>query len=774
MLSSPQTIKLNELIKRDLIKNYEMRIGLAEDLYIPQLSLKYKLDILKGAGILKEDIADPDDYFFDVMDEILIWKPQIDIKTDIKILKDYSKWLDNYRPNADEVIFQYYKVLFDYFISLGLKYYIPLPFRENTNWKTLVSKIEKTFVIQKAGRQKELTIRKIRWICETLFNKLRKFTFLENMFNRHLILSRFPIKETSDMLTNKTIAERINEDIFKIKLLTIWNNDYYYRHLYEVINPNKRLIGEITRERKEIWDMLNKKFNVKTNQLINRTGKNIRNNNWHLQFSKNQDDVEIFNIVHTLLAIDRKGGEDIDKYLLFKIEGLFNSKIKMPFPTNSYIVLKELKNKIEKIKEGDIENIMTLQNFVNKFGEQKPIKRVVSNWQLLDIGFYTHLLKKFGNTCMIIDESKDNIEKQRSMVFDAGLNKGAQLISVPFNFKTFMEKVIECGKKGKLVLIPLIFRAQAEDTKDKSGWAHANMLIYNPFLNIVEHYEPHGESFRSFRVDSNFNENLINNIEDFFAIYDIEYYPPSKTCPRQSLQHYEVDRSGQCLVWAWYIAYLRLTNPSAEPKKLLTDAIQIATIKTNKLEDIVIDFKNKIILEIRQQQKIIANKLNKKIEDITTKETLKGLYDNLKLLSSELEKKEKTLQITLSKILRDKVVNLAININNENQGTINMGLLKEFIVKPGMDLKGLKEKRTKGEINTKAKPTQNAIKILQKYFRVLGYINNIKTANVNINSTDVGFINIDIDKDGYKTTKVNKGNVDTMANIGKINNTSFI
>ena len=144
--------------------------------------------------------------------------------------------------------------------------------------------------------------------------------------------------------------------------------------------------------------------------------------------------------------------------------------------------------------------------------------------------------------------------------------------------KVLLKELLECKKKGLLGVIQLFLPE------------HANMLIYNPFKNIIEHFEPHGAYYKG--VEEVFYSDLKNFWEKQTIIKGLEYTRPSLICPNlKGLQRFEKDKKsnstddigelregikdplGFCMVWSILYADLRLTYPRDEPNKLLKNVI---------------------------------------------------------------------------------------------------------------------------------------------------------------------------------------------------------
>ena len=174
--------------------------------------------------------------------------------------------------------------------------------------------------------------------------------------------------------------------------------------------------------------------------------------------------------------------------------------------------------------------------------------------------------------------------------------------------EVFLKKYEECAKRNKILVIPLF----------KAG--HANMIVFNPFLKQIEHYEPHGTSTKPYDI-------AIKKIAEYFKnngntpyTKDMKYSPSSDACPNISkeirdgwllagdrlkkldsvgLQMLDGtkqqrnqtvvkdgvrvrDTGGFCCMWSFLQMDFRLKNPKVPTNALGNRLIQLA--KNNPLE----------------------------------------------------------------------------------------------------------------------------------------------------------------------------------------------
>lgn len=765
---------LDKLLKLNIDDFYDMWPGIMETYYVPSLSKRFKLDWLIRTGELQGDIANEetiDAMFFDLYEEILQYKPDKKVEDEVLLLKQFYSWLiTKFTPNRYERLLAYYNNVLDCYYEIANKYYVNLPYRQALfkfkNDKFSESMKDKklihlfSYLKKPTGRQIQFSLNGLKKRCEELKDVLKEFITLENDF---IETYTYRFKQLpNEILGEKDSIEKINEDMIKFKTISDFNDYQYYKFMYflkqPVISLYEYTIPEI---RKEIFKTIEKKFKIKTSHLsLGRESQTqaIYVNKWYMVFDENLDKRDVYKLVHSIVRYET----DIFDYeddILPLLEGLFNSFWEIPFIEESLDLVNKFKKIIDNMKSTDIETLINLQRGLDQFKKRMPKRAYIGSWQLMDIGFYLALMKKYKNTCLLVEnnENKD-IENQLSIV----INDEGKIINIPYGEIEFIQRLKECGRNGKMVLIPLTYRG--------AGWGHANMLIYNPFLETIEHYEPHGARFRSYKVIVNFQEKVRISLEDLFV--NIKYMPPHSVCPKYSLQHYEVNRGGQCLIWAWYITHLRLQNPSTNPRELLNKAIQVALTKTSSLEDIVINFHNNIREILKKMKKVIADDLKINKKDLKTKDFANGMY---KLISEfqEAPQFKVKLYITTKNILRDKVIKVAEALGK--LGLLDLGLLKAIINEPVREemKKIFRSYITENNVSNKEK-IKGSLGVYKRFYDVVAEINKIKTENFKENTTNVNLINVDVSNVKYKIKQTNiGGNAATKASIVKIQNTKF-
>lgn len=163
--------------------------------------------------------------------------------------------------------------------------------------------------------------------------------------------------------------------------------------------------------------------------------------------------------------------------------------------------------------------------------------------------------------------------------------------------KSFMKHIREhyhrCKSNNKMLVVPLTIL---------SG-SHANVLIFNPFRNEVERFEPHGSETGHKSFD---NTKVNAKIKQFVEEIDstLKYISPSLLCPRlqQGYQFYEQDAKkekgtynnvaikdpgGFCCAWSYFYVDLRLKFPKKSGTEIIKESQDILGTDPNQLRQFI-------------------------------------------------------------------------------------------------------------------------------------------------------------------------------------------
>ena len=307
-----------------------------------------------------------------------------------------------------------------------------------------------------------------------------------------------------------------------------------------------------------------------------------------------------------------------------------------------HIKLSSKGKEIKPIKKEKIEPI-DIKKFLKDNDLKKPINFEGSIF--IELCMYLVILKRHKNDGIVIDldhqfrELKKR-DDNRFMVAGIELLKNNK-IRLPATFDYIKEAIEKSYKKKDFVLIPFSYPR------------HANMLIYNPHTNTIEHYEPHGK----------WNENIprkkcrktYTRLKTLSKYLGADYMPPYETSQfERGLQaieqeaegRYELidylfvkDPGGYCLAWSYFIADIRLSNPDKSPQEVYELSIKKAGGQADKMRKYIRDFSKIFIKEYREKELLIRR--FKSYPENMNKEFRKKWTDDFKTLINHFKQKLK-------------------------------------------------------------------------------------------------------------------------------------
>lgn len=147
--------------------------------------------------------------------------------------------------------------------------------------------------------------------------------------------------------------------------------------------------------------------------------------------------------------------------------------------------------------------------------------------------------------------------------------------------KHIISRYKDCAKKRKMLIVPF--------TVDND--THSNIIIFNPFRNEAERFEPHGTEtqIQGFN-NTNINAELKAFIDELKL--GIKFVPSHKTCPSgfRAYQQYDTqkrasqmfynlakirDPGGYCCAWSFFYADLRLKYPRLSGAEIIQKSIKM-------------------------------------------------------------------------------------------------------------------------------------------------------------------------------------------------------
>ena len=196
-------------------------------------------------------------------------------------------------------------------------------------------------------------------------------------------------------------------------------------------------------------------------------------------------------------------------------------------------------------------------------------------------------------TCVLINSKLEGMQ-QMNILVDTRIGEMKQQnkfliphMQLPTELDTFKDFLIDCKANDRLALIPLGYLWE--------GGGHQNMIIYNPFLDTAEHFEPYGIKtiVPEFLADM-FNTAIRKKLRELFKFLGIEYVSPNDICPYLGLQAVDEEKPlddfdpvGFCVAWSYFFAELRIINPKVNSKVLLEETFKIMGTNPDVLRNFI-------------------------------------------------------------------------------------------------------------------------------------------------------------------------------------------
>ena len=235
------------------------------------------------------------------------------------------------------------------------------------------------------------------------------------------------------------------------------------------------------------------------------------------------------------------------------------------------------------VEESLPESIKTLKSEIERFKEKGDELGAV-NYDagvIFQVIAYIALIIKYEKKCAIITEDLDNLEignikngKYNKKFFD--------------NAETLSNDLLDCIERGeKIIAIPLSLRFGNRE----HGAGHANLLIYRPFEQIIERFEPHGQYVftKNYKQDnlifnSVLKEMFENKMKKYLGKYTPEYEEPVEVCPNlygfQTIESQvaKIAKEGGGFCGAWYLFVLEMIflNPTKSTYDIIDEALKIS------------------------------------------------------------------------------------------------------------------------------------------------------------------------------------------------------
>jgi hypothetical protein len=201
---------------------------------------------------------------------------------------------------------------------------------------------------------------------------------------------------------------------------------------------------------------------------------------------------------------------------------------------------------------------------------------------------YIALLLEYEGKCAIIDSAEFGtytLSTQKNSYYNRSFMNSADELG---------NDLLGCIKRGDpLIVIPLSLRF--------ADGGHANLLIYRPFQQTIERYEPHGAKFsgRAKTTDRVVNEALKEMFEvklkPILKEYTPKFISQDQICPNPkgfqafegSIIGLEREGGGFCSMWSLFVLELVFINPNTSTKEILAEALAIAKADPKYLKNVI-------------------------------------------------------------------------------------------------------------------------------------------------------------------------------------------
>ena len=253
-----------------------------------------------------------------------------------------------------------------------------------------------------------------------------------------------------------------------------------------------------------------------------------------------------------------------------------------------------------------------IKNKMEIYSKNKDNLQLFGGYGIIDTMFYMYLFKKYNSSCYLIDHKNYNVGLN---IILGNIYKDEQL-----DFYDYVStRLITCIKKGSnIIIIPLTFTFH--------GTGHKNLLVYRKTNNVIEHFEPHGSTFRTLYTDV--PEFINKSLDSFVAILNdhmkksnleqVTFIPSNKVCPyfyglqslESALPNNDKNVKGYCVAWSMFFAELVLSNPNLSSAEIV-ETVYVTAGKNyggNKLKDIIEGYTNHINEKINKYYSIILDK----------------------------------------------------------------------------------------------------------------------------------------------------------------------
>ena len=412
--------------------------------------------------------------------------------------------------------------------------------------------------------------------------------------------------------------------------------------------------------------------------------------------------------------------------------------------------------------------------------------------------FMLYMLKKYKSDCFIRykkdlgEEEEEEKEKKKEEYTHYHFGLTLEVLSSQRRHQiefikacdNLAQQIVNCIKREtNIIIIPvfiIVYQRDGGSTETEIG-THANFLIYRKTFNHIEHYEPHGKSFK---LDPRGDEAIdiarmikyfvgeINNKLKKISLPIIKLVTTEETCPMSlGFQAYEgrstlpIDKlkepGGYCSAWSMFFIELCLKNPEIPIRELIDriySRFSLLEDSTNTDTDIQAKFTDYLKVLVRGYANIIDEKI-KQLFPI-----LFGEEMDVKTLKHNLTK----IETKIADLVDLEIYLLSSGESGENYA----GKIESTIFKLVQD--------TDNMIKYGSDNPENAKKIkmmttdIDMYYRILNnYRNHLRLENMKHSSSSIEEeldekVDFGSSEDMVDLTQVDFGNIEDLVDITQV------
>jgi hypothetical protein len=213
---------------------------------------------------------------------------------------------------------------------------------------------------------------------------------------------------------------------------------------------------------------------------------------------------------------------------------------------------------------------------------------------------YPYLMKKYKSRCIIPGKLKFNSTSDvtGNLTYVIG---GSHSLDKIKKAKAIVDDLLECiDSKVQAIFIPLSIKFLGRTS------GHANMLIYRPFMNLIERFEPsyqnhQGNPSLNAELTMLFEQKLKNKLGKYVPKFEMPQAEMNKALEKlnlpkpRGLQFLEMDApdlrkeedGGYCQMWSLFVMECILINPEKPTKDIIQECYDVSNADPQYLRDVM-------------------------------------------------------------------------------------------------------------------------------------------------------------------------------------------